>query len=162
MNRASIVMDSHPQNISFARVVVAAFVAPLDPPVDEVSDIKTAVSEAITNAIIHGYPTSEALVKSCPGGAEAEPKQDNYNAPGTVRMNLSVTGRNLTIEISDEGVGIADIEAAREPLFTTKAELERSGLGFTVMETFMDSVTVESTPGYGTTITLAKTLANPV
>ena len=138
MNRVNIVMDSRPENISFARVVVAGFISPLDPSVDEVSDIKTAVSEAVTNAIIHGYPKDA----------------------GTVRMALTANDNNLTIEVSDDGVGIADIETAREPLFTTKAELERSGLGFTVMESFMDSVTVESTPGRGTIITLAKKLAS--
>jgi len=142
MNRVTIQMDSRPENISFARVVVAGFIAPLDPSVEEVTDIKTAVSEAVTNAIIHGYP-------------EGHP-------PSTVKMALSISdSRELTIEVSDKGVGILDIQTAREPLFTTKAELERSGLGFTVMESFMDSVTVESTPGQGTTITLAKTLASP-
>ena len=145
MNRVSIAMDSKPENISFARVVVAGFIAPLDPSVDEVSDIKTAVSEAITNAIIHGYPQGE-----------------NNNTQGTVRLSLTTSEcRTITIQVADDGVGIADIDTAREPLFTTKAELERSGLGFTVMESFMDSVTVDSTPGQGTTITLAKTLASP-
>ncbi|MCL2378901.1 MAG: anti-sigma F factor [Defluviitaleaceae bacterium] len=144
MNHVSITMDSRPENIAFGRVAVAGFIAPLDPSVDEVSDIKTAVSEAVTNAIIHGYP---------------EEGQNPHK--GTVRLNLSVNeGRTITIEVADDGVGIADIKTAREPLFTTKAELERSGLGFTVMESFMDSVTVESTPGQGTTITLAKTLAS--
>ena len=142
MNRVSVTMDSLSQNIAFARVVVAGFLAPLDPSVEEVTDIKTAVSEAVTNAIIHGYPGAE-----CP--------------PGTVRMSLSAQGRKITVEIADDGVGIEDIDTAREPLFTTKAELERSGLGFTVMESFMDEVTVESSPGQGTTITLAKTLASP-
>ena len=149
MNRVSIIMDSHPENISFARVAVAGFIAPLDPSVDEVSDIKTAVSEAVTNAIIHGYP----------GGDKA----GTPTPQGTVRINLSATDdRTVTIEVADDGVGISDIETAREPLFTTKAELERSGLGFTVMESFMDSVEVESAPGQGTTITLAKTLASRV
>jgi len=147
MNRVSITMDSHPQNISFARVVVAGFLAPYDPPVDEISDIKTAVSEAVTNAIIHGYPEGS--------------QHDAAASPKTVRLTLSTGGdRVITIEVSDDGVGIADIETAREPLFTTKAELERSGLGFTVMESFMDSVTVESTLSQGTTITLAKKLAS--
>ena len=153
MNRVSLTMDSLSQNISFARVAVAGFLAPLDPGIDEVNDIKTAVSEAVTNAIIHGYPSGTASFVP-PSGAGAE-------SQGEVRMNLSVQGRTVTIEISDDGVGIEDITTAREPLFTTKAELERSGLGFTVMESFMDSVTVESSPGQGTTITLAKTLASP-
>ena len=138
MNRVSISMDSLSENISFARVAVTAFIATLDPSVDEVSDIKTAVSEAVTNAIIHGYADS----------------------PGTVRINLSTQDKLVTIEVADDGVGIADIAEAREPLFTTKEELERSGLGFTVMESFMDSVSVESTPGQGTTITLTKALAS--
>jgi len=145
MNRVCIEMDSRPENIAFARVVVAGFIAPLDPSVDEVSDIKTAVSEAVTNAIIHGYPNDL-------------PQQSSI-----VRMTMTSgggKGRTITIEVADDGVGIADIATAREPLFTTKAELERSGLGFTVMESFMDSVTVESTPGTGTKITLAKNLAS--
>ena len=154
MNRVSITMDSQSQNISFARVVVAGFLAPLDPSVDEVTDIKTAVSEAVTNAIIHGYPGTECQTGiGCLPGTGA--------SPGKVRMSLSAQGRKIIIQIADDGVGIEDIDTAREPLFTTKAELERSGLGFTMMESFMDEVTVESSPGQGTTITLAKTLASP-
>jgi stage II sporulation protein AB (anti-sigma F factor) len=124
-------------NESFARMAAAAFITPLDPAVDELEDIKTAVSEAVTNAIIHGYPNGE----------------------GEVRLTLSCEERDFIAEISDDGTGIADIKAAREPMFTTKPELERSGLGFTVMETFMDSVDVVSVPGGGTTVTLKKTLA---
>jgi len=139
MNRASITMSSLPENISFARVVIAGFITPLDPSVDEVSDIKTAVSEAVTNAVIHGYPE---------------------NTMGTVHMDLQSQDKIITIAISDDGIGIADIDTARQPLFTTKGDLERSGLGFTVMESFMDTVTVESVPGQGTTITLTKTLAS--
>ena len=157
MNRVAIEMDSRPENISFARMAVAAFIAPLDPSVDEVSDIKTAVSEAVTNAIIHGYPSPEIA---------SEAKQSNACTdlpihPAIVRMTLFHQNRAIIIEIADDGVGIADIATAREPLYTTKAELERSGLGFTVMESFMDSVAVESTPGQGTKVTLAKTLASP-
>jgi len=140
MSRVSILMESLPENISFARVVATAFITPLDPTVEEVTEIKTAVSEAVTNAIIHGYP------------AEG----------GQVRMELSAENKNITIEISDDGVGIADIDTARQPLFTTKEELERSGLGFTVMESFMDSVDVVSAPGQGTKVTLTKTLASRV
>jgi len=138
MNRVSIVMESLSENISFARVVVTAFIAPLDPTVDEVSDIKTAVSEAVTNGVIHGGPGPHNKIK----------------------MELSAQGKAITIVVADEGCGIEDIDAAREPLFTTKAELERSGLGFTVMESFMDTVTVESALGEGTTVTMTKTLAN--
>ena len=136
MSRATIIMDSLPENISFARVVIAGFIAPLDPTVEEVSDIKTAVSEAVTNAIIHGYPTGE----------------------GRVRMDMSAQDKLLIIAISDDGVGIADIDTARQPLFSTKEDMERSGLGFTVMESFMDTVEVKSRPGEGTTITLTKKL----
>jgi len=128
-------MESLPENISFARVAVTAFISSLDPSVDEVSDIKTAVSEGVTNAVIHG-------------GADY------------VSMNLSYLDRTIIIEIADTGVGIEDIEAARQPLFTTKEDMERSGLGFTVMESFMDDVKVESAPGEGTTVTLTKTLKN--
>jgi stage II sporulation protein AB (anti-sigma F factor) len=124
-------------NEAFARMAAAAFVTPLDPAVDELEDIKTAVSEAVTNAIIHGYPDGE----------------------GEVRLTLSCEGREFTAEVSDDGAGIADIKAAREPLFTTKPELERSGLGFTVMENFMDSVDVISASGNGTTVILKKKLS---
>jgi len=124
------------ENVSLARIIVTGFIAPLDPTVDENSDIKTAVSEAVTNAIIHGY---------------------NLTA-GTVKMCLSYQGRKITIEISDDGVGIEDVDAVREPMFTTKPDLERSGLGFTVMETFMDTIEVKSTPGAGTTVILTKNL----
>jgi len=135
MNRITITMESLSENISFARVVIAAFIAPLDPTVDEVSDIKTAVSEAITNAVIHGGPDPVTMVRTAQGKA-------------------------ISIEIVDTGEGIADIEEARQPLFTTKEDMERSGLGFTVMESFMDSVEVESSPGSGTKVTLVKTLAS--
>ncbi|MCL2360410.1 MAG: anti-sigma F factor [Defluviitaleaceae bacterium] len=135
MNKICVKMESLPENISFARVAVTAFISSLDPSVDEVSDIKTAVSEGVTNAVIHG-------------GADY------------VSMNLSYLDRTIIIEIADTGVGIEDIEAARQPLFTTKEDMERSGLGFTVMESFMDDVKVESAPGEGTTVTLTKTLKN--
>ena len=138
MSRVSIVMEGLAENISFARVAATAFITPLDPTVEEVTEIKTAVSEAVTNAIIHGYPGGD----------------------GPVRMDISAQGKTVVIEISDDGVGIADIDTARAPLFTTKEEMERSGLGFTVMESFMDSVAVESTPGEGTRVTLTKHLAS--
>jgi len=131
-------MDSQSQNISFARVAVAAFISACDPTVDEVSDIKTAVSEAVTNAVIHGYPQNNGLVS----------------------MTMHRSDKTITIEVADDGVGIADIDTARQPLYTTKEELERSGLGFTVMESFMDSVIVESNPGNGTKVTLVKTLGS--
>ena len=139
MNRVSITMEGLSENISFARVAATAFITPLDPSVEEVTEIKTAVSEAVTNAIIHGYPAE---------------------GTGRVHMTISAQDKTVTIEVADDGIGIADIDTARRPLFTTKEELERSGLGFTVMESFMDSVTVESTPGEGTKVTLTKTLAS--
>ena len=135
-NSAVVRFESQSINVAFARMVVTAFLTPLDPTVAELSDIKTAVSEAVTNAIIHGYG----------------------EGPGEVCMRFSTQGRNFTVVISDEGVGIENIDSAREPLFTTKPDMERSGLGFTVMESFMDTVEVTSTPGAGTTITLTKTL----
>jgi len=135
-NIITVVMANIPENVGFARIVTMGFIAPLDPTVDESSDVKTAVSEAVTNAIIHGYE----------------------NSAGMVKMKLNSIGRKVIIEISDEGVGIEDLDAVREPMFTTKPDLERSGLGFTVMEEFMDSVEVKSAPGKGTIVILTKTL----
>lgn len=123
-------------NERFARTVAAAFVLELDPTLDQISEIKTAVSEAVTNAIIHGYD-----------------KED-----GTVVMEGNIRGGEAEFIISDSGVGIPDIRRAREPLFTGKPEMERSGMGFTIMETFMDSVEVESEVGKGTRIIMSKRL----
>jgi len=136
-NRMVLELASHASNVSIARVVVAAFITPIDPDVTELNDIKTAVSEAITNAIIHGYAENEAM---------------------TVRMTLTLTDRTLTIDVTDNGIGIDDVACAREPLFTTLPDMERSGLGFTVMESFMDTVDVISTPGVGTTVTMTKNI----
>ena len=135
-NFVSIKMATHPQNVSFARIAIAGFLSCLDPTVDEIADIKTAVSEAVTNAIIHGYD----------------------NTDGVVEMAISLEGRTITIKITDTGIGIENVNQVRTPMFTTKPNLERSGLGFTVMEAFMDTVEVESVPGEGTTIVLTKTL----
>ncbi len=123
-------------NEALARGVAAFFMLPLDPDMETVADVKTAVSEAVTNAIIHGY-RSEG---------------------GTVTMELSLRGRELTVIVRDSGVGIEDVAKAREPMFTTQPEAERSGLGFTVMETFMDSLDVDSAPGRGTVVTMKKLL----
>ncbi len=123
-------------NERFARTVAAAFVLELDPTIDQISEIKTAVSEAVTNAIIHGYDGGE----------------------GIVTMEGSIYDDTVEFAISDSGVGIPDIRRAREPLFTGKPEMERSGMGFTIMETFMDSVDVESEVGKGTRITMSKRL----
>jgi stage II sporulation protein AB (anti-sigma F factor) len=122
------------QNESFARVAVAAFVAQLDPTLEEISDIKTAVSEAVTNAIIHGYG----------------------NSGGIVKIETSIKDDEITIIISDEGNGIENVELAMQPLYTSRPDLERSGMGFTVMETFMDEIKVDSKISNGTTVTLRK------
>ncbi|HNR04837.1 MAG TPA: anti-sigma F factor [Bacillota bacterium] len=133
-NEMKLEFLSKSQNESFARSVVAAFVAQLDPTIEELAEIKTAVSEAVTNAIIHGY--------SC--------------EIGNVVIVSRIFGDTVEIEVKDFGVGIADIELARQPLYTSKPELERSGMGFTVMETFMDKVEIESLPWKGTTIRMTK------
>lgn len=135
-NEMRLEFMSKSQNESFARSVVAAFVAQLDPTIEELAEVKTAVSEAVTNAIIHGYS----------GGI------------GNVVIVSRISGNTVEIEVSDSGQGIEDIELARQPLFTSKPELERSGMGFTVMETFMDKVDIESYPGKGTIIRMTKTL----
>lgn len=121
-------------NENLARMVAAAFVTPLDPTCEELSEIKTAVSEAVTNAIIHGYEDSL----------------------GMVRMDGRIVGNVVEFTISDKGCGISDISKAMEPLYTGKPELERSGLGFTIMESFMDDFKIESIVGLGTKITMIK------
>ncbi|HZX21695.1 MAG TPA: anti-sigma F factor [Clostridia bacterium] len=133
-NYMKIEFDSRSQNEAFARVVVAAFASQLDPTIEEIADVKTAVSEAVTNAIIHGYEDSMGLVT----------------------VTCKINGNILEIIVEDSGQGIDDIERAREPLFTSKPELERSGMGFTVMETFMDGIEVYSEPKKGTTIKMVK------
>ena len=135
-NYMKIEFDSKSQNEAFARVVVAAFASQLDPTIEEITDIKTAVSEAVTNAIIHGY-------------------EDNA---GIVIVTCKINGSELEIIIEDKGQGIDNVEQAREPLFTSKPQLERSGMGFTVMETFMDEVEVYSELEKGTTIRMIKKL----
>ncbi|HHU62969.1 MAG TPA: anti-sigma F factor [Clostridiales bacterium] len=126
------------QNESFARIVVSAFAAQLNPTLEQLADIKTAVSEAVTNAIIHGYE----------------------NKLGYVKIHGIIDDKGITISVIDEGKGIEDIEKAKQPLYTSKPELERSGMGFTVMETFMDEVIVESHVNKGTRVTLKKYLAD--
>ena len=130
-----IEFESKSQNEGFARVAIAAFVSQLDPTIEEITDVKTAVSEAVTNSIIHGY----------------ENKKD-----GIVVIEAMLSGNDITIIISDNGKGIKDVSQAREPLFTSRPDLERSGMGFTVMETFMDSLQVESQEGRGTRVVLKK------
>lgn len=133
-NEMKLDFPSKSQNESFARVVVAAFASQLDPTIEELSDVKTAVSEAVTNAIIHGYE----------------------NTTGTVTINGKIEGNKLTVEIIDSGKGIEDISQAMQPLYTSRPEMERSGMGFTVMETFMDTLDVDSVPGEGTRVTMTK------
>ena len=134
-NKIKIEFESKSQNGGFARVAIAAFVSQLDPTIEEITDVKTAVSEAVTNSIIHGY----------------ENKKD-----GIVVIEAMLSGNDITIIISDNGKGIKDVSQAREPLFTSRPDLERSGMGFTVMETFMDSLQVESQEGRGTRVVLKK------
>ncbi|MDB1922948.1 anti-sigma F factor [Clostridium tertium] len=134
-NKVSIELMSKSQNEGFARVAVAAFVSQLDPTVEELTDVKTAVSEAVTNSIIHGY----------------ENKKE-----GIIKIEATISGYEITISIEDFGRGITNVEQAMEPLYTSKPELERSGMGFTVMETFMDSLEVNSEEGKGTKVVMKK------
>lgn len=134
INEMKLEFDSRSANEAFARVTVASFMTQLNPTLEEVSDVKTAVSEAVTNAIIHGYE----------------------NHVNKVRIYAGIEGRTLHLEISDRGVGIPDVKKAMEPLYTTRPELERSGMGFSFMEAFMDEVQVESEPGKGTIVRMKK------
>ena len=122
-------------NESFARAAAAAFAAQMNPGIEELSDIRTAVSEAVTNAIIHGYDQDRERI---------------------VTMQMEIEEDDLTVIVRDDGCGIGDIALARKPFYTSKPELERSGMGFSVMEAFMDSVNVESALGHGTTVTMRK------
>lgn len=133
-NSMELIFDSKSENESFARVVAAAFCTKLDPTVQEIADIKTAVSEAVTNCVVHGYDGKQ----------------------GKIRMRCFIDDNVVTIEVHDDGVGIEDIGMAMEPLFTTKPELERSGMGFSFMEAFMDDLKVVSNKNNGTTVTMKK------
>ena len=133
-NRMRLEFDSRSCNESFARVVIGAFIARMDPTVEEMEDVKTAVSEAVTNAIIHGY---EGTI-------------------GTVEIRAELSGRQLTVSISDTGIGIADVRKAMEPLYSGKEAEGRSGMGFSFMEAFMDTLEVWSEPERGTTVTMTK------
>lgn len=151
-NEMEIYFDAISQNESFARVAVAAFVTHLNPTLEELSDIKTAVSEAVTNAIIHGYENYSGC------GRVGGQRMGLSESIGKVRLKCVLQGDVLHIEIEDRGKGIADVEQAMEPLFTTKAELDRSGMGFAFMEAFMDDLEVESVPDEGTLIRMKKKL----
>lgn len=134
-NKMEIRFLSKSVNESFARVAVTSFAAQLDPTIDEITDIKTAISEAVTNAIVHGYQGNE----------------DNM-----VEIRCRLEGRELTVEVEDKGIGIEDIEKARQPLYTTNPDNERSGMGFTMMETFMDSLEIYSEKNNGTRVVMKK------
>ena len=135
-NEMTIVFDSRPVNEGMARIAAASFCTQLNPTLEEVADLKTAVSEAVTNCIIHGY--------------EGEIHK--------IRMDRQLKGREIFVDITDQGVGISDVKKAMEPLYTTKPEKERSGMGFTFMEAFMDEVTVDSEVGVGTSVHMKKTI----
>ena len=133
-NEMKLEFLSKSNNEAFARITVAAFAAQLDPTIEELADIKTAVSEAVTNSIIHGYENMEGIIK----------------------IIAKIFANTIEIEISDSGKGIENVEVARKPLYTSKPNLERSGMGFTIMESFMDEVHIESVLGLGTKITMKK------
>ena len=135
-NYMKIEFPSKSCNESFARVAAAAFISILDPKTSEIAEIKTAVSEAVTNAIVHGY------------GEEK----------GIVTLTCQIDGDVVTITVNDNGKGIADIDLARTPLYTSSPETERAGMGFTLMESFMDEIEVISEEGKGTTVTMIKTI----
>lgn len=133
-NKMELKILSKSSNESFARVAVAAFASQLDLNIEDLADIKTAVSEAVTNCIIHAYDTAE----------------------GIITIEAKLTNNSLEIEVSDRGKGIENIELAKEPLYTTKPDLERSGMGFTIMDSFMDELKVESIVGLGTKVSMKK------
>lgn len=135
-NAMSLEFESKSENESFARTVVAVFAAQLNPTIEEIADIKTAVSEAVTNSIIHGYDGRE----------------------GKIVLTCTIEGSKITVSVMDKGKGIEDIKQAMEPLYTTKPEMERSGMGFSFMEAFMDDLEVASVPGEGTTVIMTKTI----
>lgn len=136
-NRVSVKFPALSQNEMMSRMIISSFTAQLNPIVEDITDIKTAVSEAVTNAIVHGYREKTGIVE----------------LEGRI-----YEGRILFVSVKDKGCGIKDVEKAREPLFTTGADEDRAGLGFSIMESFMDKLTVKSTPGKGTTVTMLKKL----
>ncbi len=139
-NEMKIEFLSKSANEAFARIAVASFASQLDPTIEEIADIKTAVSEAVTNSIIHGYS----------------------NGDGIVKVKAKLYENEIEIEVSDTGSGIENVKEAREPLYTTKGNLERSGMGFTIMENFMDDLSVESIVGLGTKIVMTKKIKKEV
>ena len=150
-NEMALEFDAVSTNESFARVAVAAFITPLNPTVEELADVKTAVSEAVTNAIIHGYENVYGY------GRHGEQKPVHVKVQeGKVYVRCRIEGDGLHIEVEDKGIGIENLDKAMEPLYTSKPELERSGMGFMFMEAFMDQVEVQSAPGVGTTVYMKK------
>lgn len=135
-NEMTLEFKSLSENESFARACVASFCAVLNPTIEQIADIKTAVSEAVTNSVVHAYP----------------------NSVGKIVINVKIVDREVFITITDFGVGISDVNKAKEPFFTSKPNTERSGMGFTVMESFMDGMIVHSTPNFGTEVKLIKKL----
>lgn len=139
-NEMSLEFLSKSSNEAFARIAVAAFASQLDPTIEEIADIKTAVSEAVTNSIIHGYENKEGIVK----------------------LHCMIKDNSIIIQVSDTGVGIEDINTAKEPLYTSKPNLERSGMGFTIMQSFMDELNVESVVNLGTKVTMKKVIKQAI
>ena len=137
MEEMKLEMDSLSSNEEFARVVVAVFMSRLNPTLEEIDDVKTAVSEAVTNAVIHGY----------------------QNKPGKIYIEAAIEENTLTVTVEDRGVGIANLKQAMEPMDTSDSSGERSGMGFSFMEAFMDQVQVETQPGKGTRVTMKKRVA---
>lgn len=139
-NEMKLEIKSKSCNEAFARVTVAAFASQLNPTFEELADIKTAVSEAVTNSIIHGYE----------------------NKDGMIHINCKLHDKTLDVEIVDYGKGIENIDIAKQPLYTSKPELDRSGMGFTIMESFMDEIRIESILGMGTKILMKKRIGEQV
>ena len=139
-NKVKLYFSSVSENEAFARNTIASFILPLNPTLSEISDVKTAVSEAVTNAIVHGYPDSV----------------------GEIEISAEIDGSFIHIEISDDGVGIDDLQSALEPYYSTKFECERSGMGFTIMKTFMDEVSVTSRKNTGTKVIMSKKINSNV
>ena len=137
INKMELKFSSLSENEAFSRSVIASFILPLNPTISQMNDIKTAVSEAVTNAVVHGYPDSV----------------------GEIVMSCDILNDEIHIKIQDFGVGISNLEQALEPFYTTKGDFERSGMGFTIMQSFMDNVEVESTLNSGTTIKMTKKLS---
>ena len=139
-NKMTLTFLSISENEAFARNVIASFMLPLNPTLTEISDVKTAVSEAVTNAIVHGYP----------------------DTVGEVELQAEIEDNSIHIKISDSGVGIENVEKALEPFYSTKTESERSGMGFTIMQSFMDKIDVKSAQNVGTTIKMSKIINSKI